>query len=477
MAIRIPASKISPTQWVIQQKQQWYEAARTRTWQDPSSVERQMDPRFDLKGAPFQPTGLFKKLGTFTGMIATANIYIMPPRPKRVDVSLVSCRVDRQFPSSSNQSSGSHHKPSGMFHSHPDKGGIGCAVVLTLPRNLVHFTPVKALLQVGSSETIAFPQMSLQSVGIHLKCYTSIKEDNERHHNQHESKISLLNQSKGNFSITPNSWLDLGFIFNLQLDPSTVPSFNHSLIQVSYDLRAHITLEVGGKRLKEDFMGEAVQALSNRTANSPLSRDYLCTFVPEIRRSTFEASPMVYPEREREAEAEISNAYLAISRLLSQNSIPCNPVSAQTGNPTIMFHGRFGVLVPQKSAQSTSNAPPSGTPVDPIQNPAVSDRELLHTILNSHAGFRATSLSKQARLETRMEFAKVIFIWHDQMLSSIYAAEQERDNGVYIRIEITGTFILPSLNPMLTFYRCFSSTIPLCYNLAFIFFKEPVFSI
>jgi hypothetical protein len=183
VAIRIPASKISPTQWVIQQKQQWYEAARTRTRQDPSSVERQMDPRFDLKGAPFQPTGLSKNLGTFTGMIATANIYIMPPRPKRVDVSLVSCRVDRQFPLHRTSLQDRITSLRDVSFA-PRQGRHWLRRCLTLPRNLVHFTPVKALLQVGSSETIAFPQMSLQSVGIHLKCYTSIKEDNERHHNQ-----------------------------------------------------------------------------------------------------------------------------------------------------------------------------------------------------------------------------------------------------------------------------------------------------
>jgi hypothetical protein len=278
-------------------------------------------------------------------------------------------------------------------------------------------------------------------VGIHLKCYTSIKGDSGRHHNQHESKIPLLNQSKSNISITPDSWLDLGSIFNLQLDPSTVPSFNHLLIQVSYDLRAHITLDAGSKQFKEDFLVEGVQVLSNKTASSPLSRDYLCTFVPEIRRSTFEASPIVYPGREKEAEAEISNAYLAISRLLSENSIPYNPVSSHTENPAIMLHGRLGSLVPQKLAQLTSNMPPSGTPVSSMQDPAVSGGVLLNTNLDGHERFRATSFSKHAGLEKTTEVAKMVFVWHDQMLSTVYAAEQERDNDVYIRVEITGTFI------------------------------------
>jgi hypothetical protein len=137
-------------------------------------------------------------------MIATANICIMPPRPKRVDVSLVRRSVDRQFLSPSpTQSSGSHHKLSGMFHSRSDKRGIGSAVVLSLPRNLVHFTRVKALLQVWSSDTTEFPSMSLQSVGIHLNGYTSIKGYSGQHHDQHESKVPLLSQSKSNISITP----------------------------------------------------------------------------------------------------------------------------------------------------------------------------------------------------------------------------------------------------------------------------------
>jgi hypothetical protein len=199
------------------------------------------------------------------------------------------------------------------------------------------------------------------------------------------------------------------------LDPSTVPSFNFPLIQLSYDLRAHVTLGAGSEQFKGDFLVGGVQVLSNRTASSPLSRDYLCTFVAEIRRSAFEASPIVYPQREKEAEAEISKAYLAISRLLSENSIPYNTVSSHTGKPAIMHHGRLGSLVPQKSAQWASNMPPSGTPVSSIQDLAVSDGVLLDTILDGYGGFRATSFSKHAGLEKTTGAAKMVFMWYDQM--------------------------------------------------------------
>lgn len=183
---------------------------------------------------------------------------------------------------------------------------------------------------------------------IHLKCHTTIEAEDEQY--QHESKISLLNQSKCGISITPNSSLDLGTLFNLQLDPDAIPNFSQPYIQVSNDLRVHITLEAGGKKIKEDFLFENVPVMSNRTANSPLNRAYLCTFVPEIRRSTFEASPPVYAGRKKEAEAEVSNAYLALSRLLTENAIPNNTVSIESGKPTIILHSVLGPIVPHKLA-------------------------------------------------------------------------------------------------------------------------------
>lgn len=424
------------------------EAARTRTWQDPTTIERQMDPRNDLKGAPFQPSGLFKKLGTFTGMIAAASICVLPPRPKRVNTSLFSCKVECQLPSRSpSQSSGTHHKLSGMFRSHPNNGSINSSIVLIFPTSLVHCKPINTLLQVVSEETAALPPIFLQSVDMHLRCYTTIKSDSRSHQNQHESKISLLNQSKSNISMTHNSCLDLGSLFNLQLDPNIVPSFSRPLIQVQYDLRAHITLEAGGKKIKEDFLVENVQVMSSRTATSPLNRDYLCTFVPEIRRSTFEPSPMVYPGREREAETEVGNAYLALSRLLTENAISNNPVSVESGNLTIFLHRRMGSLVPRQSAQSASNTPPSAVPVESIKDPAVADQELFDTILGGHAGFRATGLSKQESLDTVVDVAKMVFIWHNQTLLTENAAAEDRACEIYVRIEISGIFVLQFSSP------------------------------
>jgi hypothetical protein len=215
-----------------------------------------------------------------------------------------------------------------------------------LPRNLVHYTPIKALLQVVSEETAVLSPISLPSVDIHLRCYITIKTNRQSHQNQHESKISLLNQSKINISMTQNSCLDIGSLFNLQLDHNTVPSFSHRLIQLQYGFRAHITPEAGGKKIKEDFLVENVPVISSRTAASSLNHDYLCTFVPEIRRSTFEPSPMIYPGREKEAKAEIGNAYLSLSRLLTESAIPNNPVSVESGIPTLFLHRRLGSTVP-----------------------------------------------------------------------------------------------------------------------------------
>jgi hypothetical protein len=227
----------------------------------------------------------------------------------------------------------------------------------------------------------------------------------------------------------------------LQLDPDTIPNFSQPYIQVSHDLRVHITLEAGGKKIKEHFLFKNVQVMSNKTANSPLNRAYLCTFVPEIRRSTLEASPLVYAGREKEAEAEISNAYLALSRLLTENAIPNNPISIEPGKPTIFLHSVLGPIVSHKPA-ITSNTPPSTAH---IEDPADADQELLDTILDGHAGFRATSIPKEEEFNTGIASGKKVVMWHNQNPLKVCAVEADCDNDVYIRLEMIGTFALRSL--------------------------------
>ena len=426
------------------------EACRARTWQDPSMLAKQMNPRNDLKGAPFQPSKLFEKVGQFTGMIATAALQVTPARPALVDPHMSIFRSQRQFMTSSaqNQSPGSHHKISGLFHSNKDeKVMVGYMAVLELPQNLINGTAIPIFLTVVS-DTPNLAPVSLHSVDIHLMVHTTVRSSPGNHHNNHETRIPISKQSKANLSITPNSQLDLGNSFNLQLDPTFTPNFDHGLLRISYGLKAEILLECGGNKFKEEFVAEQVTIMSNRVRNSPpnfadervkimsnrinnspLRYDHFCTFTSEIQRSPFEHGTMVYPGSE--SEAEISIAYLQLSRLLTEKSIPHNPVPSPDGRPTIIFHGQpqFSDAPASYSSSSSSipTSPPQYSGNSLVQNPLEHDQRLLGSIIDGNSNFEATSLPASQGQKVR-HFA---YLWHAP-------APQSYSSDNYVRLEISG---------------------------------------
>jgi lysophospholipid acyltransferase (LPLAT)-like uncharacterized protein len=90
-----------------------------------------------------------------------------------------------------------------------------------------------------------------------------------------------------------------------------------------------------------------------------------------------------------------------------------------------------------------SNTPLSAAPVHEIRDSAVADQELFNTILEDHAGFRATSLSNQKQTTTGINCPKIVFMWHNQTSLAGYTTEKDRPSEVCVRIEISGNFILP----------------------------------
>lgn len=413
------------------------EAARARTWQDPNMVERQMDPRNDLKGAPFQPSGLFKKIGSFTGMIATAKLTVVPSRPRRIEPGLSPYMVERQFPAPS-QDSRRHSRLSSLLHPHSHADGPICTITMELPHTLIHETPIPAILRLTPKSSSSLPPISLTSIDIHLKAYTHIQDSTKQHHNIHESKAALIDQPKTTISVPINTSLDLGAIFNIHVDPAIPPTFSHDLIQVSYDLFVRITLDVGGKKIKEDFIVENARVISNRTRSSPLSCDYYCTFTPEIRHSASEPSLVIYPGRDREAETEISNAYLALSRLLSASGIPFKPISKINGVPTILLGGRQRLAVSLESnASSNSPLPLPNTGTEQILDSQAQDGKILDRIIDGHHDFAASTSIPDKHNDASSRPCSLAYLWHESNMSA--------ESPVYVRVEISGSpTLLPS---------------------------------
>ncbi len=409
------------------------EAARTRTWQDPDMIERQMEPRSlthdarDIPGASVDMSGLFRKMGSFIGIIANTTLKVVPPRPKHVLPDLTTVIVERRLPLlRQGHSSGSHGKFSSLLHLHHDEGGVPCTIILEVSRNLVHGARIPFLLQVGSNEATTIPPVSVISVEAHLKSYLTLHDDTRSYHEYHESKVPLLDRPKTNLSLIPNTWLDLSSALDIQVDPTITPTFSHSLIELEYKLEAHIALEVGGKKFKEVFLFEGVRVLSSRVKLSPITRDFYCTFPHEHHNSKFGA------ERE---DIEIGQAYLALSRLLSDNNIRHSPIASLSGIPTIILHGPSRSLPPP--TQAPSAVPQSELFKNGEDEEILSeDLQILDGIIDGCEGFRGKNFHKKLSHRPPQTLA---YLWHQYYIPGPYKGhDAPPDSSVNIRIEISG---------------------------------------
>ena len=209
--------------------------------------------------------------------------------------------------------------------------------------------------------------------------------------------------------------------FNLQLDPNIVPTFSHVRVEVSYNIIVHLVLGCGGQRLKQNFLVEDIQIMSNRTPNSPLRLDHFCVFSCESQQSN--PAPPAYPGIDRHEDAYIGSAYLRLSRLLTQNFIPHNPVLSRTGEPTIILHGQ-----PQLRESPPLSSQPSTSPfsVNSQEDTLQDDRYLLDSILDDNHGFKATGMRSGRDALERFRYT-----W--QLPSSTL---KERMRGVLTHLEI-----------------------------------------
>ena len=409
-------------------------ACRGRTYQDPASLEKHINPRTDLKGAPFQPKSLFAKLGTFTGMVASTTLPFVPPRPRRAESYMIAESIDHHSPS---KSPGRRHKFTIPFR---DKEVIvDCGIVLEMPRNLFHGTSIPVRLRVSSDEDSPLLKIYLQHVDIHLISHTTIHSSSGKHNTQ-ESKHPIFSVTRRDIALTLNCWLNLSTIFDLQLDPNIVPTFKHDLVELCYDLRVNITIENGKNKFVEEFFVGGVQVLSNRTRSSPLSRDNLCSFT-----SASAFKPLAPPKSQiadekcsdtaSDTDAGITKAYLALSRLLNLNSIPHNPIPSRTGIPTIILHGRAPLYI--SSTWPPPSSPPllSSTTSKPSHEPIEKDQICLDTIIEKHPDFRAVSLPKKGNDGRPEVFA---YSWTESLPQAFSSAEGSNTTGMSIRIEITG---------------------------------------
>ena len=224
---------------------------------------------------------------------------------------------------------------------------------------------------------------------IHLRVFKTVISNLGHHRKTDESTFTLFDLTKIDLPLSPNSPLDIGKTFNLQLDPTITPSCIHPRIEVSYNLQVQIQIECGGQRFKEDFQAEDVQIMSNRTPNSPLRHNHLCIFSSENQQSS--SAPPAYPGIDKPAELDISSAYLRLSRLLTQNFIPHSQVTWHTGEPAIKLHSE-----PQlpDSASSSASEPSSRNPfsLSAREDALKDDLTLLDSILVEENGYSAASM-------------------------------------------------------------------------------------
>ena len=318
-------------------------------------------------------------------MVAITVLQVSPPKRRSLERTAAPCRVERRFPIRSTQPSGSHHHGlAGLFHHQaPEVGGN---IVLDLPASLIHGASIPILLCIETVTEIA--QVSLQSIEIQLKVFKTVISNLGHHRQNDESKLTLFSQSKIGRPLSTNSTLDIGKAFNLQLDSTIIPTFSHPRLEVSYNLQVRLLIECGGQIFKEDFLAKDVQIVSNRTPNSPLRRDHLCTFLSENRQ--IDSAPPVYSSIEGKRGPDISSAYLCLSRLLTLNFIPHNPVPSWTGERTIILHGQPQLLdSPQLPSQQTSINPFS---MNGREDALRDDQYLLDRILNEGHGYKTTTM-------------------------------------------------------------------------------------
>lgn len=56
------------------------------------------------------------------------------------------------------------------------------------------------------------------------------------------------------------------------------PTFKSDVIEARHNLRAHVTLDVSGKKFKDIFTLTDCNIYPNRVTPSPLNKDYICSF-------------------------------------------------------------------------------------------------------------------------------------------------------------------------------------------------------
>ena len=247
-------------------------------------------------------------------------------------------------------------------------------------------------LNIGTDVELA--PIFLQAVEIHLKTSTTVISNLGYHRHTDESEVILFSRSKIGLALSSNCTLDIGKTLNMSLDPMVIPSFIHPRVEVEHSLRAHLVIECDGQRFKEDFTVEDLQIMSNLLPNSPLRLDHLCIFLQEDRQNG--PGPPQYPGIEEGGSVDFTDTYVCLSRLLTKNFIPHNPITSQTGELAIILHGH-----PQLSGVSSSQAA-SRSPWSQSkrEDDLGDDQNLLDTILNPESGFKVTTMrSGRASIE------------------------------------------------------------------------------
>lgn len=139
----------------------------------------------------------------------------------------------------------------GLFNTQP---GIPFSVNLDIPQNIIEGAPFPLYLSVTSPSlewTRNPPPVRLLSLKIKLRMTTIARVSTYRESND----LELVLEAKHLGVMLGPRPLDVGQLYNFTLSGNgVVPSFNSRLLERIYNLPTELTIEVGGKAFKADFL-------------------------------------------------------------------------------------------------------------------------------------------------------------------------------------------------------------------------------
>lgn len=225
-------------------------ASRGRTWKGADQLGTKLDARNDLKGAPFQPRGIFEKLAGFAGAVSIVGLSFHPrPRvPPAFNLQWVGGLHDIH----SGGLSGFLH-----LNQQPTDPSSSFSIDIGLPESFIRGQPLALVLSVRSAIP-NFPETRMRAISIALVTNTVIRSSGGTHHSNDEVKRHLLEMTDQALPLPLNTPVDLGRMLGCMFQPDVAPGFGCELLEISHDLKVHVTVECGDRSFEAKHVLEKV---------------------------------------------------------------------------------------------------------------------------------------------------------------------------------------------------------------------------